>query len=106
MGTTEPNQAYQVFLSQTLMQEGATDSAGQSVGVDTTTPPPSTWGLILRGGRGAFREEAGTAQYQIRIPNNTNLIGQTFYAVTATDSDGDGIFDRHSDPITVSITAS
>ncbi|MBI4881424.1 MAG: hypothetical protein HY812_17445 [Planctomycetes bacterium] len=47
----------------------------------------------------------GGAQYQISIPLDRDLMGQTFYAVAAMDLDRDGACDMHAEPQEVRIRA-
>jgi|GEM_PF-1314681 len=104
LGTTESGYAYQTFLSQVRLATNTPDAAGQAIEIDTTMPPPRDWGLFLRNGRGAFRQQDGRAQYEILIPADPDLVGRQFFVVSAIDLDSDGLFDLYTTPEKVLIT--
>jgi len=104
LGTTESGYAYQTFLSQVRLAPDTPDAAGQAIEIDTTMPLPRDWGLFLRNGRGAFRQQDGRAQYEILIPADPDLVGRRFYVVSAIDLDSDGLYDLYTTPEEVMIT--
>ncbi len=102
-------QAFKLYVSTALSQTEAGPDNPLGVGIDTNEAIPVAWGLEITPAPGRstlfteVEDDLDTAIVTVAIPADVDLVGETFYLVAASDSDGDGLADLVSPPLRVTI---
>ncbi len=102
-------QAFKVYTSTALSQTENGPDNRLGIDIDTTHPIPAEWNIDITPMplRPALftesEDDLDTAVLTVSLPDDPGLVGQTFYLVAASDSDGDGMPDLATSPLRIVI---